>query len=135
MKNITVETIVKSSLENVWEKWTKPEHIQNWNFASPDWCCPKVENNLEVGGKFSAIMSAKDGSSSFDFNGIYTKVEPLKEISYTIEGGRTVSINFSQTPEGVKVVETFEMENENSEELQRQGWQAILNNFKHYVEN
>ncbi len=130
-----VETVVNATLSKVWEAWTTPLHIQNWNFASSDWECPYAENDLKVGGKFVFRMSAKDGSASFDFNGIYTEITPLTFIAYTIEGGRKVSVTFEKVSDTeTKVIETFEPENENSLELQRSGWQSIINNFKQYVE-
>ena len=135
MKSITVEAIVHADVEKVWDMWTVPIHIQNWNHASDDWECPHAENDVKVGGKFLFTMSAKDKSESFDFNGIYTEVTPHKSIAYTIEGGRTVTVLFEEVEGGVRVVETFEMENENSEELQRNGWESILYNFKKYVES
>ena len=135
MESITVETFINSDLSKVWEAWTNPIHIQKWNFASNDWECPYVENDVKVGGKFLFRMSTKDGSASFDFNGIYTEVTPLAHISYTIEGGRKVSVLFEKISDTeTKVIETFELENENPKEMQHRGWQAILNNFKQHVE-
>lgn len=135
MKKITVEIVVKGTLEKVWEFWNDPKHITRWAFASDDWECPSAENDLRVGGKFSSIMSAKDKSSSFNFNGTYTTVIPNQKIEYTMEGGRTVSVDFQKEGEDfVKIVEEFEMENENPEEMQRSGWQSILENFKKHVE-
>ena len=130
MKNITISVLVEASLERVWERWTLPEHITKWNHASDGWECPSAENDLQVGGRFSARMQAKDGSEGFDFGGTYITVDPLHTIAYTLEDDRQVTVSFIQTEEGVLVSETFEMENENSEELQRGGWQTILNNFK-----
>lgn len=134
-KNITVETVVKAPIAEVWEKWTKPEHIMKWNAASDDWHTPKATNDVREGGKFSSTMAAKDGSMSFDFGGVYTKVEKHKRIDYTIGDGRKVSVIFTDGKDGVLITETFEMENENPREMQREGWQSILNNFKKYVEN
>lgn len=134
-KWITVETTIKATPETVWACWTEPAHITNWAFASDTWEAPFAQNDLRVGGKFTTTMSAKDKSASFDFNGVYTQVKPLELIEYTIEGGRQVKIEFTKIPEGVKVVETFEPEHENPDEMQREGWQAILNNFKKHVES
>lgn len=134
-KKITVETLVNASPEKVWDSWTTPEHIQQWLFASDDWECPKASNDLKAGGRFSSTMAAKDGSASFDFAGSYTEVEENKRIAYTMDDGRTVNITFNPEDDGVRVTETFEMENQNSEELQRSGWQAILDNFKKYTES
>jgi len=132
---ITIEATIQSSIERVWECWSDPEHIINWNNASPDWHTPKAENDLEVGGKFTYTMAARDGSMSFDFGGVYTNVEHLKTIAYALEDGRKVKTDFQFVGNGVKVVTNFEAETQNSIELQKGGWQAILNNFKKYVEN
>lgn len=131
---ITVETIVNSDIGKVWDYWTKPEHIVNWNFASADWECPSATNELQMGGVFHYMMAAKDGSASFDFNGLYTNVVPQSLIEYTIEDGRKVSVSLNEEDGGVRVVETFEMEHENPRDMQQAGWQAILDNFKGYVE-
>jgi uncharacterized protein YndB with AHSA1/START domain len=133
--SIKVEAIIDAPLEKVWEYWTSPQHIINWNFASPDWHCPNVENDLRAGGAFSYTMAAKDGSMSFDFNGNYNEVLENQRIVYHIEDGRKVEVNFSIQNDKVKIVEIFETENMNSLELQEMGWQAILNNFTNYVQN
>lgn len=131
---ITVQTIVQAPMKKVWEYWNSPEHIVNWAFASDDWEAPEAENDLKAGGKFKTVMSAKDKSESFDFTGTYTQVKEHELIEYEIADGRRVSVEFLATPEGVNIIETFDPENKNPEELQRSGWQAILNNFKKYVE-
>lgn len=136
MPTVTVETIVKSPVEKVWESWTTPDNIIHWNYASADWHCPKAENNLVVGGRFSYTMAAVDGSTSFDFTGTYTQIERLKEINYELDDNRQVQIIFErQSDITTKIIEIFEIESENSEKLQREGWQAILNNFKNYTES
>ncbi len=132
---ITVETTIARDIGTVWRLWTGPEHIQAWNHASDDWECPKAENDLRVGGHFSAIMRAKDGSSSFDFNGTYTAVDHHALLEYVIEGGRQVSVRFVPTDEGTRVIEMFEPEDMNSRALQESGWQSILDNFKQYAEH
>jgi uncharacterized protein YndB with AHSA1/START domain len=134
-KKITVENIVKAPMAKVWEFWTKPEHIVKWAFASDDWEAPHAENDVCTGGKFLTVMQAKDQSSKFDFTGTYTSVKEHELIEYDMADGRHVKIEFVQVPEGVKVVEEFDPENENSEELQRSGWQAIMDNFKKLAEN
>lgn len=131
---ITVETTVAAPIEKVWEYWTKPEHITQWNNASPDWHTPRAENDVQVGGKFHTRMEAKDGSFGFDFEGIYTAVEMNKKLAYTLLDDRTVTIDFSQEGDTIKIVEIFGAEEENSLELQQAGWQAILDNFKKHVE-
>jgi len=134
-KLITVETSVKAPEEKVWELWTTPEHIKNWNKANDEWHTRKAENDLRPGGKFVSRMEAKDGSMGFDFGGTYDKVDAKKLISYTLDDGRKVEINFSSTGKHTKITETFEPENTNPVEMQREGWQAILDNFKKYAES
>ena len=134
-ETITVETLVNASIEKVWTIWTIPEHITKWNAASDDWHTTRAENDLRIGGKFLSRMEAKDGSFGFDFEGVYTDVIINGKISYTLLDDRKVTITFSQTENGIQITETFEAENQNPLELQKLGWQAILNNFKNYVEN
>ncbi len=134
MKKITIRATVVSSLDIVWAYWTKPEHIVNWNFASPDWHCPAATSNLLAGGEFSYTMAAKDGSVSFDLNGTFERVEENKFLSFFLEDGRHVSVEFIQQEDAIEIIESFEPEEVNSLDLQEAGWQAILNNFKHYVE-
>ena len=132
--SITVEAAVNAPVEKVWQFWTMPDHIVKWNNASDDWHTPYAENDLRVGGKFLSRMEAKDGSSAFDFTGSYDEVLINELIAYKIADGRKVKITFTSSGNGCIVKETFEAEGVNSDELQRNGWQAILNNFKEYVE-
>jgi uncharacterized protein YndB with AHSA1/START domain len=132
--NITIETTVNAPVEKVWEIWSEPKHITQWCSASPDWHTPYADNDLKAGGKFKSTMAAKDGSVSFDFGGVYTTVQKNKAIAYTIDDGRKVNISFSEQNGKTKVTETFEAENTNPIEMQRGGWQAILDNFKKYTE-
>jgi len=132
--SITVETTVKAPIAKVWASWTEPQHITKWCAASSDWHVPFAENDVRTGGTFKTTMAAKDGSMSFDFGGVYDRVEPNKLLEYTIEDGRKVKIVFSSTGNEVKVTETFETESQNPVEMQRGGWQAILDNFKNYTE-
>ena len=132
---IQITTTINATIDKVWSYWNQPAHIQNWCSASDDWHVPSAINNLVVGGKFVTTMAARDGSVSFDFNGIYTEVIENKSIKYTIEGGRKVAILFEEVDNTVKVTETFDAENENPLQLQEYGWQSILNNFKKYTEN
>lgn len=134
MSIITVNVLVNASLENIWKSWTDPQHIVKWNFAADDWHAPAATNELIVGGKFAYTMAAKDGSFSFDFSGKFTELTPLKSISYLLDDGRKVDISFEIYESQVMVIESFEAETENPEDLQRSGWQAILNNFKKYTE-
>ncbi|HET6542411.1 MAG TPA: SRPBCC family protein [Chryseolinea sp.] len=131
---ITVETLVNAPVEKVWKYWNEPEHIKGWAFASDDWHAPYSENDVRTDGKFKTTMAAKDGSFSFDFEGVYTNVQPNKMIEYTMGDGRKVKIVFSEKENETKVTETFDPESENSAEMQRGGWQAILDNFKKYTE-
>ncbi|MEH7393076.1 SRPBCC family protein [Bacillus sp. JJ1474] len=133
-KEITVETTVQAPVEKVWEYWTEPIHITKWNFASDDWHSPFAENDLRVGGKFISRMEAKDGSFGFDFSGVYDEIKLYEVIAYTMEDGRKVKITFNDRGNETEVIETFDAEASNSIELQQQGWQAILNNFKKYIE-
>lgn len=131
---ITVENTVNAPAKKVWEYWTKPEHITQWNNASDDWHSPRAENDLRQGGNFVYRMEAKDGSFGFDFGGVYDVVKPNEYIEYTIGDGRKVKITFSTKGNMTEVVESFEAENTNSIEMQRGGWHAILDNFKKYTE-
>jgi len=131
---ISIETTVNAPITDVWDAWVTPNDITNWNFATDEWQCPKADINFEVGGKFKYRMEAKDGSVGFDFGGVFTKITPNKSIHYRLEDNRIVTIDFNETPAGVRVVESFEAENENAAEQQKQGWQSILNNFKKHVE-
>jgi uncharacterized protein YndB with AHSA1/START domain len=131
---ITIQSTIEAPIEKVWEFWTGPEHIVNWAFASDDWEATLAENDVRTGGKFKTVMAARDQSASFDFGGIYTDVKEHEVIEYDMGDGRHVKIEFTEVPEGVKVVQSFDPENENSEEMQRSGWQAILDNFKKYAE-
>ncbi len=131
---ITVKAIINAPLEKVWKLWTDPTHITKWNNASDDWHTPKAENDLRTGGKFLSRMEAKDGSMGFDFIGVYSLVDPLKRISYTMEDGRKADITFLENGGITAISESFEAEDMNSIELQEAGWQSILNNFKKYAE-
>jgi len=131
---ITVENTVNAPVSKVWEYWTKPEHITRWNNASDDWHTPRAENDLRVGGSFSARMEAKDGSMGFDFGGVYDEVRINELIEYTLGDNRKVKVSFKPEGNSTKVIESFDAESTNSVELQRGGWQAILDNFKKYVE-
>lgn len=132
--NITIDTIVSATPKKVWELWNLPKHITNWNFASDDWCCPNAENDLRVGGTLKSRMDAKDGSFGFDFEGTYNEIIDHEKISYSIADGRQVTIVFEDLGDSTKITTTFEADSENSVEMQRDGWQAILNNFKKYSE-
>lgn len=132
---ITVTTVVHSTIEKVWYLWTDPKHIVFWNNASDDWHTPKAENDFRIGGKFIYTMAAKDGSSEFDFEGIYDEIVKHKLIAYHIVDGRNVKIEFKQIGDAVTIIESFDPESTNSRELQQSGWQSILDNFKSYAES
>jgi len=131
---ITITATILAPAEKVWERWTVPEHIIKWNNASDDWHTTHAENDLRIGGKFLSRMEAKDGSLGFDFIGIYDLVKENKLLEYTLGDGRKVIIVFTGIGNTTNIVETFEAESENSIEMQRSGWQAILENFKKYAE-
>ena len=132
---ITIEALIFSDVKKVWDYYTKPEHIKKWNYASNDWHCPSAENDLKVGGKFKSRMEAKDGSFGFDFEGVYDEVINQKKIAYTMPDLRQVITNFESLANKTNVTTTFDAETENPVDMQKTGWQAILNNFKKYVES
>ena len=131
---VTVEATVKAPVEKVWEYWTTPLHIMQWNSASEDWHTPSATNDLRTGGSFTCRMEAKDGIFGFDFGGTYDEVIPDKHISYTMSDGRKVTVDFTAGSDGTHVSETFDAESENPVDMQRAGWQAILDNFKRHTE-
>lgn len=133
-QEITIESEITAPVERVWEAHTTTEAITQWNFASTDWCCPRAETDLRVGGQYFARMEAKDGSFGFDFEGVYEEVEPHKAITLVMTDGRKARTTFEANGKKTKVSTVFDAEDQNSIEMQRDGWQAILNNFKHYVE-
>ena len=131
---ITVSVVVNAPIEKVWNYFTTPAHIMQWNNASPDWHTPNAMNDFNVGKRFVYTMAAKDGSFSFDFGGVYTAIEAQKHFAYTMDDGRQAEVSFSSENNVTTVVEKFEAEAVNSIEMQEAGWQAILNNFKQYTE-
>ena len=132
---VLVSTWVDASIERAWECWTDPRYITRWNFASPDWHCPRAANDLRVGGAFSARMEARDGSFGFDFAGTYTAVVPRERLEYKLGEERSVRVTFASDGVGVRVDEEFDAEEENPIEMQRSGWQSILDNYKACVES
>jgi uncharacterized protein YndB with AHSA1/START domain len=131
---ITVSATINAPVAKVWEYWTSPAHIIQWNSASPDWHTPKAENDLREGGRFTSRMEARDGSMGFDFGGVYTAVETHKKITYTMDDNRKVIVQFTEDNGETVVTEDFEAESENPEEMQKAGWQSIMDNFKNYAE-
>lgn len=132
---IIIETTVNVPVEKAWETFTQPQHITQWNFAIDTWQCPSAENDLREGGNFSYRMEAKDGSFGFDFGGTYDEVIENKRIAYTLGDGRKTTIDFIPQGNQTRVVETFDAENQNDIEMQRGGWQAILDNYKKHTES
>lgn len=131
---ITITALVDAPVEKVWRYWTEPKHITQWNFASDDWCCPRATNDLRVAGTYTARMEAKDGSFGFDFGGVWFEVAEGKSLGLKMGDGRSARTTF--TPEGTstRVTTVFDAEGTHPLEMQRDGWQAILNNFKGYSE-
>ncbi|MFO1470176.1 MAG: SRPBCC family protein [Turneriella sp.] len=131
---VHIEATVGAPIQKVWDFWNKPEHITKWNFAHESWHCPSANNDLRVGGKLQSRMEAKDGSFGFDFEGTYDEVENLKKIAYTIADGRKVITHFADLGGKTQIATEFEAESQNSVEMQKGGWQSILDNFKKYTE-
>lgn len=134
-QKITVEAYIQKDIKTVWDLYNTPEHVRNWNHASDDWHSPFAENNLEVDGRFKYRMEAKDGSFGFDFEGTYTRVEKPYKFSYIMDDQRAVDVSFQTKDNGTQVIVVFDAETENTLELQKEGWQEILNNFKQYAES
>jgi uncharacterized protein YndB with AHSA1/START domain len=133
-ERVTVQAVIQAPVEKVWKYWSEPEHITKWNQATEQWHAPWAENDLRAGGRFVTRMEAKDGSMGFDFSGTYDVVNMHEEIAYTLDDGRTVNIRFIARGNETEVIETFDAEGTNPVELQRAGWQAIMDNFKTYTE-
>lgn len=131
---ITVSTLVNRPVHEVWHKWTAPEHITQWCAASDDWHCPSATNDPRTGGRFSSTMAARDGSYSFEFEGVYDEVRPHERIAYTMPDGRTCEVLFTEEGGGTRITESFDAETENPVEMQQAGWQAILDRFKRHAE-
>lgn len=133
-EKLEISALVKADPKRVWECYTAPEHITQWNFAAPEWHCPHAENDLRPGGKYLARMEARDGSMGFDFEGIYSVVTPQQNLVYALSDGRTVETQFVGAEGGVRVSTRFDPDPDNPLDMQRMGWQAILDNFKSYTE-
>lgn len=131
---ITVETTVEATLAEVWDSWNDPEDIKRWNSASDDWHTTRSTVDLREGGKFLSRMEARDGSTGFDFEGTYTRIVPHQIIEYRLSDGREVKVEFVERPDEVVVRTTLDADSEHPPEIQRQGWQAISDNFSRYVE-
>jgi len=131
---ITVAATINADVKTVWDYYTNPEHITKWNFAHESWQCPWALNDMRVGGKYSARMEAKDGSVGFEFEAVYNEIHECKDFTYTMPYGREVIVVFTADGNATKVDVTFDAENQNPVEMQKDGWQAILDNFKKYTE-
>lgn len=132
---ITVQAVIAAEPRKVWEYYTRPEHITQWNFASDDWHCPRASNEMKVGGRYNARMEARDQSFGFDFEAVYEAVEPGKSFIYKMADGRRASVELAPQDRQTRITVRFDAETENSQEMQKAGWQAILDNFKRYTES
>ncbi|MGZ3885180.1 MAG: SRPBCC family protein [Bacteroidia bacterium] len=130
---ITISAAVNADIKKAWDCYTQPGHITKWNFADPSWHCPSASNDMRVGGKYSARMEARDGSFGFDFEAIYSAVEEGETFSYAMLD-REVTVSFKKNGSHTDVFVTFDPENENPLDMQKAGWQAILNSYKSYTE-
>lgn len=133
-EKIIISSYVNAKTEKVWQYYNQANHIVNWNFASDDWCCPKVESDFIEGGKYVARMEAKDGSFGFDFEAVFDEIREPERVAYTMADGRRAEIKFKPEGEFTLVKISFDPDQSHSKEMQQEGWQAILNNFKKYVE-
>jgi uncharacterized protein YndB with AHSA1/START domain len=133
-KKIKVPVTINADTKKVWDYYTSPTHIINWNFADPSWHCPNATNDMKLGGTYKARMEAKDGSFGFDFEAIYTEINEGNSFSYAF-GGRIANVSFEKQDNQTEIIVEFDPENETPIEIQEGGWQAILNNFKTYTEN
>lgn len=131
---ITIQAVVAADRQKVWDRYTQPEHITKWNFATDTWHCPAASNDMRVGGKYLARMEAKDGSFAFDFEAVYNEIVDGEKFTYTMPDNREIQVTFEQTDDKTLVTVTFDPENENPVDLQRSGWQSILDNFRKYAE-
>lgn len=134
-QKIVVSAVINADIHTAWSAWTEPAHIIQWNFASEDWHTPTATNDLRAGGRFTSRMEAKDGSMGFDFGGQYEEVVALEKIVYSLDDGRRVEIVFETDGDMTTVTESFDPENENPAEMQKAGWQAIMDNYKKYTES
>ena len=134
-EKVRVEAIINRKRDEVWVLWNEPEHITQWNFASDDWCCPRAENDLRVGGRLCSRMEAKDGSFGFDFEAVYDEVLSESKLAYTMTDGRQAKTRFEDLGDSTRVTTIFDAESSNPVDMQQAGWQAILNNFKGYAES
>jgi uncharacterized protein YndB with AHSA1/START domain len=133
-EKISIETTVNASLDHVWKCWNTPTDIEQWCTATPEWHTLNAQNDLRAGGSFSSRMEAKDGSFGFDMGGTYDLVKHNEQITYTMSDNRKVDIHFSTNGTTTHILQTFDAETENPTDMQRAGWQAILDNFKTYAE-
>ncbi|WP_417496367.1 SRPBCC domain-containing protein [Maricaulis sp.] len=133
-QTIMIDALVATPIDKAWQCWTQPDHITQWNFASDEWCCPNAANDLTIGGHYRARMEARDGSFGFDLEAVYNEVTEPSALGMVLTDGRSVRTVFVPEGKATRITTTFDAEAENSIDIQRDGWQAILNNFKIYVE-
>jgi uncharacterized protein YndB with AHSA1/START domain len=134
MSKVIIQANVSANIKKAWEYYTQPAHITKWNFATDDWMCPDASNDMRIGGKYIARMEAKDGSFGFDFEAVYNEISDGEKFTYVMPDNREVNVIFNQNGDAIEVTVKFDAETENPIELQREGWQSILNNFKKYTE-
>ena len=134
MSKVIIQANVSANIKKAWEYYTQPAHITKWNFATDDWMCPDASNDMRIGGKYIARMEAKDGSFGFDFEAVYNEISDGEKFTYIMPDNREVNVIFNQNGDATEVTVKFDAETENPIELQREGWQSILNNFKKYTE-
>jgi uncharacterized protein YndB with AHSA1/START domain len=134
MIKVIIQANVSDNIKKAWEYYTQPAHITKWNFATDDWMCPDASNDMRIGGKYIARMEAKDGSFGFDFEAVYNEISDGEKFTYVMPDNREVNVIFNQNGDAIEVTVKFDAETENPIELQREGWQSILNNFKKYTE-
>ena len=131
---LTVQTLLKCDLARAWSAYTDPQAIVQWNFAAPEWHCPRADNDLRVGGMLRTRMEAKDGSMGFDFEGTYTEVVPLQRLAYALGEDRLVLAVFSDSDGQTQLTVSFTPDGSFPADYQIEGWQAILNNYKAFAE-
>lgn len=132
---ITISATIAADKNKVWDYYTQPEHIVHWNFAHSSWHCPSASNDMQIGGKYIARMEAKDGSFGFEFEAIYDEIREGESFTYTMPDGRQVTVTFNGNNDSTEVIVVFDPEDQNPVEMQKEGWQAILDNFKKYTES
>jgi hypothetical protein len=134
MEKVIVSGLTKLDIQSSWDAWTKPAHIIHWTFASDDWHCPHAQSDLKNEGRFLTRMEAKDGSMGFDFEGTFLRVNAPFLLEYRMDDGRIAEVVFESKPEGTLITESFDPENIHPVDMQKAGWQSILDNFVRYTQ-